>query len=94
MGAYVALHQRASRYASGCLGWFLRTRCRNRIATVTTEMIVNFVDASGRADVAKLVDALDLGSSDLGRGGSSPFIRTTAGSGTPTELAKRCSHRS
>ena len=28
------------------------------------------------ADVAKLVDALDLGSSAFGRGGSSPFIRT------------------
>ncbi len=28
------------------------------------------------ADVAKLVDALDLGSSALRHGGSSPFIRT------------------
>lgn len=28
------------------------------------------------ADVAKLVDALDLGSSASGHGGSSPFIRT------------------
>ena len=28
------------------------------------------------ADVAKLVDALDLGSSVARRGGSSPFIRT------------------
>lgn len=28
------------------------------------------------ADVAKLVDALDLGSSAFGRGGSTPFIRT------------------
>ena len=28
------------------------------------------------ADVAKLVDALDLGSSAFGHGGSSPFIRT------------------
>ncbi len=28
------------------------------------------------ADVAKLVDALDLGSSAARRGGSSPFIRT------------------
>ena len=31
------------------------------------------------ADVAKLVDALDLGSSDESRGGSSPFIRTKKG---------------
>ena len=29
------------------------------------------------ADVAELVDALDLGSSAERRGGSSPFIRTT-----------------
>ena len=28
------------------------------------------------ADVAELVDALVLGTSDFGRGGSSPFIRT------------------
>ncbi len=28
------------------------------------------------AGVAELVDALDLGSSDLGRGGSTPFART------------------
>ncbi len=28
------------------------------------------------ADVAELVDALDLGSSFFGSGGSSPFIRT------------------
>ena len=32
--------------------------------------------ASQFADVAKLVDALDLGSSVARRGGSSPFIRT------------------
>ena len=83
MGAYVALHQRASRYASGCLGWFLRTRCRNRIATVTTKVIAICGHFSGRADVAKLVDALDLGSSDFGRGGSSPFIRTNPGSDSP-----------
>lgn len=31
----------------------------------------------GNADVAELVDALDLGSSAERRGGSSPFIRTT-----------------
>ena len=31
----------------------------------------------GDADVAELVDALDLGSSAERRGGSSPFIRTT-----------------
>lgn len=30
------------------------------------------------ADVAELVDALDLGSSAARRGGSSPLIRTTA----------------
>lgn len=29
-----------------------------------------------RAGVAELVDALDLGSSDFGRGGSIPFTRT------------------
>ncbi len=28
------------------------------------------------ADVAELADALDLGSSAFGRGGSTPFIRT------------------
>ena len=28
------------------------------------------------ADMAELVDALVLGTSDFGRGGSSPFIRT------------------
>jgi hypothetical protein len=32
------------------------------------------------AGVAELVDALDLGSSDASRGGSSPSARTTAGS--------------
>ena len=32
-----------------------------------------------QADVAELADALDLGSSALRRGGSSPFIRTFAG---------------
>ena len=32
--------------------------------------------AAENADVAELVDALDLGSSALRRGGSSPFIRT------------------
>lgn len=31
------------------------------------------------ADVAELVDALDLGSSDADRGGSSPFVRTKIG---------------
>ncbi|CCV07389.1 hypothetical protein MESS2_550001 [Mesorhizobium metallidurans STM 2683] len=33
-------------------------------------------DWPGTADVAELVDALDLGSSAERRGGSSPFIRT------------------
>ncbi len=33
-------------------------------------------DWPGNADVAELVDALDLGSSAERRGGSSPFIRT------------------
>jgi hypothetical protein len=33
----------------------------------------------GFADVAELVDALDLGSSAARRGGSSPFIRTNFG---------------
>ena len=32
--------------------------------------------AAAKADVAELVDALDLGSSSFGSGGSSPFIRT------------------
>ena len=32
--------------------------------------------AASLADVAKLVDALDLGSSEATRGGSSPSIRT------------------
>ena len=32
-----------------------------------------------KADVAELADALDLGSSALRRGGSSPFIRILAG---------------
>jgi hypothetical protein len=32
------------------------------------------------ADVAELVDALDLGSSVFGREGSSPFIRIVVGS--------------
>ncbi len=42
------------------------------------------------ADVAELVDALVLGTSDFGRGGSSPFIRTilrvgkASGSGSQT----------
>ena len=42
------------------------------------------------ADVAELVDALVLGTSDFGRGGSSPFIRTSlrvgkaSGSGSQT----------
>ncbi len=35
-----------------------------------------FYICSPIADVAKLVDALDLGSSVARRGGSSPFIRT------------------
>ena len=34
-----------------------------------------------RADVAELVDALDLGSSAERRGGSSPLIRTTLWAG-------------
>jgi hypothetical protein len=32
----------------------------------------------GRAGVAELVDALDLGSSDVNRGGSNPSARTSA----------------
>src|SRR5688500_8290975 len=40
-----------------------------------------FVQPRGalRAGVAELVDALDLGSSDASRGGSSPSARTTCG---------------
>ena len=34
-------------------------------------------DLAAHADVAELVDALDLGSSAERRGGSSPFIRTS-----------------
>jgi hypothetical protein len=37
------------------------------------------------ADVAELVDAQDLGSCALGRGGSSPFIRTFNETQPPTE---------
>ena len=88
MGAYVALHQRASRCAPTCSGWFLRTRCRNRIATVTTTVMAISSHFSGRADVAKLVDALDLGSSDFGRGGSSPFIRTKPAPTSPGNTAR------
>ena len=39
--------------------------------------IIHFITFALRfADVAKLVDALDLGSSAVRHGGSSPFIRT------------------
>ena len=34
------------------------------------------IGSGNSADVAELVDALDLGSSVFGREGSSPFIRT------------------
>ncbi len=39
-------------------------------------MVFFITFAKNFADVAELVDALDLGSSAFGRGGSSPFIRT------------------
>ena len=44
--------------------------------------------ASGtwQAGVAELVDALDLGSSDASRGGSSPSVRTSLG----TSVEGRC----
>jgi hypothetical protein len=35
-----------------------------------------------------LVDALDLGSSDFGRGGSSPFIRTKPAPTCPENTAR------
>lgn len=45
----------------------------------TKDIVINFnieFLCTPIADVAKLVDALDLGSSAVRRGGSSPFIRT------------------
>ena len=39
-------------------------------------MLRQCIFAPPNADVAKLVDALDLGSSAVRRGGSIPFIRT------------------
>ena len=38
--------------------------------------VLGFAIIRGYANVAELVDALDLGSSAARRGGSSPFIRT------------------
>ncbi len=40
-------------------------------------MILTLQSVLTKADVAKLVDALDLGSSAARHGGSSPSIRTT-----------------
>ncbi len=48
---------------------------------------VSSVEALNNADVAELVDALDLGSSAARRGGSSPLIRTKAG---PAGAGRRC----
>ena len=50
------------------------------LRTILLEIPLKFGFMSGlrvSADVAELVDALDLGSSAARRGGSSPFIRTT-----------------
>lgn len=45
--------------------------------------IIDFITFALRfADVAKLVDALDLGSSAFGRGGSTPSTCTKTGNGT------------
>jgi hypothetical protein len=45
---------------------------------LSLEFLMKFCFLMGpeNADVAELVDALDLGSSGVTRGGSSPFIRT------------------
>ena len=40
------------------------------------DRIMSAWDLAANADVAELVDALDLGSSAARRGGSSPLIRT------------------
>ena len=50
-------------------------RLRRRAALAARAAILSI--GSRRADVAELVDALDLGSSAARRGGSSPLIRTT-----------------
>ena len=47
----------------------------NMFVFLYTSAIINIVVKF--ADVAELVDALDLGSSVFGREGSSPFIRIT-----------------
>jgi hypothetical protein len=43
-----------------------------------------------QAGVAELVDALDLGSSDESRGGSSPFARTNR---SPKAKGRKCGPR-
>lgn len=45
-------------------------------------------DLAAVADVAELVDALDLGSSAERRGGSSPFIRTSGDGASWGEIAE------
>ncbi len=52
----------------------LSKKNKTRIKKVLYLQPENF--GKNHADVAKLVDALDLGSSAARRGGSSPFIRT------------------
>jgi hypothetical protein len=58
------------------------SKCRERLIKVIAankiKIIYLFLHSNfSRADVAELVDALDLGSSAARRGGSSPFIRTS-----------------
>ena len=47
-----------------------------RILILTVGLVALQHNLKNPADVAKLVDALDLGSSASRHGGSSPFIRT------------------
>ena len=56
-----------------------------RLASVGADDYVRSA-AAGRAGVAELADALDLGSSDANRGGSNPPART---SGAPPSGAER-----
>ena len=45
----------------------------------TGNQVIFIIECHSRGNMAKLVDALDLGSSGFGRGGSSPFARTNDG---------------
>ena len=48
------------------------------VAVLSTRERVAMAALATEAGVAELADALDLGSSDVNRGGSSPPARTTA----------------